>query len=78
MKENVIHSVDFGLAKPYIDSETNRHIAYSEHRSITGRDGTFVTFVCQKKRDLLQELSATCPSTLITAWSRAGGTTWSP
>ena len=36
MKENVIHSVDFGLAKPYIDSETNRHIAYSEHRSITG------------------------------------------
>ena len=36
MKENVIHSVDFGLAKPYIDSETNRHIAYAEHRSITG------------------------------------------
>ena len=39
MKENVIHSVDFGLAKPYIDQETNRHIAYSEHRSITGIGG---------------------------------------
>ena len=45
MKENVIHSVDFGLAKPYIDSETNRHIAYSEHRSITGREDNCVTFV---------------------------------
>ena len=44
MKENVIHSVDFGLAKPYIDSETNRHIAYSEHRSITGKEGNCVTF----------------------------------
>ena len=36
MKENLIHSVDFGLAKPYIDSETKRHVAYAEHRSITG------------------------------------------
>ena len=36
MRENVIHSVDFGLAKPYIDSETKRHVAYAEHRSITG------------------------------------------
>ena len=36
MKENVIHIVDYGLAKPYIDSETNRHVAYAEHRSITG------------------------------------------
>ena len=37
MKENLIHSVDFGLAKPFIDSETKRHVAYAEHRSITGR-----------------------------------------
>ena len=36
MKENVIHSVDFGLAKPYLDSETNRHVPFAEHRSITG------------------------------------------
>ena len=36
MKENVIHIVDYGLAKPYIDSETKRHVAYAEHRSITG------------------------------------------
>lgn len=27
-KENVIHMVDFGLAKEYIDHETNKHIAY--------------------------------------------------
>ena len=37
MKENVIHIVDYGLAKPYIDSETKRHVAYAEHRSITGK-----------------------------------------
>ena len=35
-KENVLHIVDYGLAKPYIDSETNKHVAYAEHRSITG------------------------------------------
>ena len=37
LKENIIHSVDFGLAKPYIDSETGRHVVYAEHRSITGK-----------------------------------------
>ena len=37
MKENVLHVVDFGLAKPYIDSETKKHIAFAEKRSIIGR-----------------------------------------
>ena len=37
-KENIVHSVDFGLAKPYIDSETKKHIAYAERRSIIGRN----------------------------------------
>ena len=41
LKENIIHSVDFGLAKPFIDSETGRHVAYAEHRSITGKKVRF-------------------------------------
>ena len=28
--------IDYGLAKPYIDSETKQHIAFAEHRAITG------------------------------------------
>ena len=28
--------VDFGLAKPYIDCETKKHISYAERRSIIG------------------------------------------
>ena len=41
-KKNIwlLCSVDYGLAKPYIDTETNKHIAYSEHRSITGNRKT--------------------------------------
>ena len=83
MKENVIHSVDFGLAKPYIDQETNRHIAYSEHRSITGREGEFCNLFLPPililiLLDFIQELSAICQSTLITEWSRVGEMTWSP
>ena len=39
VKENVLHVVDFGLAKPFIDSETKKHIAFAERRSIIGKDG---------------------------------------
>ena len=35
-KENILHVIDYGLAKPYIDSETKQHIEYSERRAITG------------------------------------------
>ena len=35
-KDKVVHIVDFGLAKEYIDSESNKHIPYREHKSLTG------------------------------------------
>jgi len=35
-RHTIIHIIDFGLAKEYVDSETNKHIAYREHKSLTG------------------------------------------
>ncbi|XP_040574702.1 uncharacterized protein [Lepeophtheirus salmonis] len=35
-KSNLIHVVDFGLAKKYIDPTTARHISYAENKFLTG------------------------------------------
>ena len=35
-RDKMIHIVDFGLAKLYVDVDTNKHIPYREHKSLTG------------------------------------------
>jgi len=35
-RNHIIHIIDFGLAKEYMDPETNKHIPYKEHKSLTG------------------------------------------
>nr|CAI5853024.1 unnamed protein product [Callosobruchus analis] len=35
-KDKIIHIIDFGLAKEYIDQDSGKHIPYKEHKSLTG------------------------------------------
>jgi len=35
-KRDTIFIIDFGLAKEYIDPDSNKHIPYREHKSLTG------------------------------------------
>lgn len=35
-KDQTIHIIDFGLAKEYIEPATHKHIAYREHKNLTG------------------------------------------
>ncbi|NWS26671.1 KC1G3 kinase, partial [Polioptila caerulea] len=34
--QQMMHIIDFGLAKEYVDPETKKHIPYREHKSLTG------------------------------------------
>ena len=35
-KANMVHMVDFGLAKEFLDPETGKHIHYNDNKSLTG------------------------------------------
>ena len=35
-RNHIVHIIDFGLAKEYIDPDSNKHIPYREHKSLTG------------------------------------------
>jgi len=35
-REKIIYIINFGLAKKYIDLETNKHIPYQEHQNLIG------------------------------------------
>ena len=35
-KANLIHCIDFGLAKKYRDPKTHQHIPYRENKNLTG------------------------------------------
>lgn len=35
-RNNLIHVIDFGLAKEYMEAVTGKHIPYREHKSLTG------------------------------------------
>ena len=72
-KENVLHIIDYGLSKPYIDSETKQHIVFTDKRPITGTIRYMSEFLGWVWRLTMFFLGA---SMLTSVWSRAGETIW--
>jgi hypothetical protein len=62
-RQNIIHIVDFGLAKEYRTSD-GAHIPYREHKSLTGKLLLSYISMMDKHDALLyyQALLVTCPS----------------
>ena len=57
---DIIHIVDFGLAKQFIDSESGKHIEYEEKNFITGTLHFMSINAHQVSRVLCKKINKKC------------------